>query len=492
MRRALPIVLAWVSLVHAESRPRYGGAIEGALLGAPVALDPPAAQTHAELTTVELVFDTLYRIGPDGAVAPHLASGPPLVEPGRVRISLRPGVVFHDGSALTATDVAASLERVRRSSARWILAAVTEVRADGDGVALALAAPVPELERYLALPATAITRAGKPPGERPIGSGPFAVVSLDQVGRRLVLRAFEAHFAGRPYVDQLTLRWYDTHDGEARRFERGESHLSARGVAAFTGARPKYRADDVEGPATLLVFLGFGRAHAQLTADRGFRRALDLALARGAFGSVTSGERVVPSRLPLPVEAGAPVLDATGRADDLPGARRELAGAARRVTVLDPARRGALALEILIDETRPDDRLVAERVAHALRKLTLASKITAVSAATLRERVRRGACDLWIGQLAAPVTSATAWWGAAFAAGGDPWAEHQLAAGALDTTAAIATFRERLPIVPLLFRAVRMWHRTDVRGLRFDASGRPAYADLFVFGAPVRTKAGRP
>ena len=35
--------------VHGEGRPRYGGSLEGSLLGAPVTLDPPMAQAHAEL-----------------------------------------------------------------------------------------------------------------------------------------------------------------------------------------------------------------------------------------------------------------------------------------------------------------------------------------------------------------------------------------------------------------------------------------------------------
>ena len=91
--------------------------------------------------------------------------------------------------------------------------------------------------------------------------------------------------------------------------------------------------------------------------------------------------------------------------------------------------------------------------------------ITAVPAATLRDRVKKGDCDLWIGQLAAPVNAASAWWGAAFAAGADTWAEQRLAAGAIDNAAAERAFADRLPIVPLLFRAVRMWHRSDVRGL---------------------------
>jgi hypothetical protein len=32
-----------------------------------------------------------------------------------------------------------------------------------------------------------------------------------------------------------------------------------------------------------------------------------------------------------------------------------------------------------------------------------------------------------------------------------------------------------------------MWHRADLRNLRFDATGRPCLEEVFVFGAPVRT-----
>lgn len=491
MKRAALILVAVAALAHGESRPHYGGALEGSLLGAPVTLDPPLAQTHAEVTAVDLVFDTLYRIGAGGVPVPHLAAGMPVPVNGKLEIPLRKGVRFHDNSALTGADVWASLERVRTTPARWTLAQVTSVGANGDTLEVGTTASPIELARVLALPATAITKGGKPQADRPIGSGPFFVESWDKKGR-LVLRAFEAHFAGRPYLDQLTLRWYDTPDGEARQFEKGEAQLSARGVAVFTGVQPKFRAGFVEGPASLLVFVGFGRAHLDVTADRGFRRALDLALARGALSSVTSGERVVLARTPIPVEAGGPALDAAGKIDDLTRAKAALADAGKRIKPLAPDKLAALKLEILIEETRPDDRELAERTAYALTKLGIQSVITAVSASALRDRVRKGDCDLWIGQLAAPVTSANAWWGAAFAAGGDPWAEQRLAAGAIDPQAAHKAFAERLPIVPLMFRSVRIWHRTDVRGLAFDGAGRPSYAEMFLYGEPARALKGKP
>jgi ABC-type transport system substrate-binding protein len=464
------------ALAFGEARPKYGGTVDAALLGAPATLDPVLAQTHAELEVVDLVFDTLYRVGPDGTARPHLALAEPIFDAAHTtaRIPLRPNVAFQDGAPLAPADVAASLERARKATP-WVLAPVASVRATEGAIEIVLRAPVADLPALLALPQTAITRAGRAPGDRAVGTGPFSVGALDRAHARLVLRAFDNHFAGRPYLDQVVLHWFDTPDGEARQFEIGAAQLSARGVAAFAGGTPKYPAAAVEGPPALLVFVGFGRAHAQLLADRGFRKALDLALARTAVVTIGTGERVAPAVLPLPDD----VPPATALAGDLAAARAHLADAAARIPELAPAKIGALSLEILVEETRPDDREIAERVARALEKLGIQSKLTAVSAVALRDRVSRGACDLYIGQLAEPVTLASAWWGAAFAAGGDDWAQTRLAAGGIDGASAVQEFGRRLPIVPLVFRTVRLWHRTDLRGVRFDATGRPDLADLF-------------
>jgi peptide/nickel transport system substrate-binding protein len=483
--RALLAVAGLAGLARAETRPPYGGEVRGSLLGAPVTFDPVAAQSHAEITVIGLVFDTLYAIGADGAVEPHLAVGPPVLDAARTtaHVALRRGVAFHDQAVMTAADVVDSLERVR-SRVGWLLAPVTSVRAAGDGIDLALRAPGIDVAPLLALPQTAITRRGQVPTlARPIGSGPFAVDSFDAAAGHLVLRAFDDHFAGRPYLDRLELDWFDTPDGEARRFETGKAQLSARGMAAFAGARPMHAASGIESAAALLVFVGFGHHHAAVS-EPAFRQALDLALDRGALATITTGEHTEPTRLPLPGQAGAPALDAAGRSGDPGRAGELLAAAGARVAVLAPDRLRGLTLSILVDQTRPDDREIALRVSRGLHRLDIGSTVEAVPAAVLRDRVARNDCDLWIGQIAAPVGIPAVWWGAAFAAGNEDWARRQLQAGAIDPVAAAAEFRRTLPIVPLMFRSLLVWHQNDVHGLGFDASGRPALADLYWFKAP--------
>lgn len=475
--KSLWLLLFVAGVAHAESRPRYSGTVEGSLLGAPASFDPIAARTHAETTIVELVFDTLYRVSADGAVQPDLAVGVPVLDEKQttVRIAIRKGVRFHDGTPLTPLDVVQSLERARASS-KWLLAPVSAIRVDSDAVELTLRAPVSDLMTILALPQTAVTKNGKPPGERPVGSGTYMLKAIDRKRAFVQLRAFDDHFAGRAYFDEITLRWYDTADGEARRFETGNAQFSARGVTAFANAQPTFRADGIQSPAALLVYIGFGRAHADVTGNPAFRRAVDLSIGREALSRVGSGERVIPTRSPVPFEAGGAELDAAGRAGDPDKARVQLANVPKA------------KLEILIEDTRPDDREIAERVVVALAKVGVVATITAVPARDMNDRIAKGTADLWIGQLAAPLTPQSLWWGAAFAAGNDDWPVAQLADGAVDPQKAAAAFADRMPIVPLLFRAVQLWHRTDIRGVGFDRSGRPCFADMFFFGLPAKSK----
>jgi hypothetical protein len=185
----------------------------------------------------------------------------------------------------------------------------------------------------------------------------------------------------------------------------------------------------------------------------------------------------LPTRSPLPIEAGAGALDPAGRAGDADRARAVLADAGKHNPELLPGKLAQSPLVIIFDQTRPDDREIALRVSRGLDKLGIAFTIQAVPTSQL---AAHAGCDLWIGQLAAPLTLSAAWWGAAFAAGGD---DKAASAGALDPTVAASEFARRMPIVPLMFRSLLIWHRTDVHGLAFDATGRPSFADLYWFKA---------
>jgi peptide/nickel transport system substrate-binding protein len=484
---AAAVVAGGAPPARAETRPPYGGSIDAALLGAPATLDPVAARTHAEISLVGLLFDGLYRFDAGVGVVPQLAAAPPVIDEARgvVVIALRGGASFHDGTVVDAVAVAASLERLRGSAMGWILAGVTRIAASADAVELSGAGDPVALAQRLSLPQASIVAAKLPRGDSAVGSGPFVLSSIRRAERVIRLAAFDGYYGGRPYLDEVVLRWFDTPDGEARRFEIGSSAISLRGATAFAGAQPKFRADFVEAPASVLVFVGFGGGHPEVVGRRELRAALDLALARGGFTTIGSGEQVIPTRSPVPPAAGGPSLQASERSGDVRAASEKLAGVSAGARPLSAATLAAAHLEILIDDSRPDDREVAERVVRALDKIGVSAAITAVTAAVLRDRVDRGSCDLWIGQLAAPVTDAATWWQLAMTS------TSRRSNGKRPADPA-SRFEKELPIVPLFFRGLRAWYRNDVRGVTFDSSGRLSFADLFLFGDPARAKRASP
>src|SRR5690606_11952245 len=140
------------------------------------------------------------------------------------------------------------------------------------------------------------------------GSGPFKLERVDRKAGRVLLVASATHLAGRPYVDQLDLRWFERGDDEPAAYEAGRSHLSLRGAVAYAGHTPKYDTGELAGPATILAYVGFGAtpANRRITQSADFRAALSLALDRNGFRGVGTGERVTPALHPAPAALAGP------------------------------------------------------------------------------------------------------------------------------------------------------------------------------------------
>ncbi len=118
----------------------------------------------------------------------------------------------------------------------------------------------------------------------------------------------------------------------------------------------------------------------------------------------------------------------------------------------------------------------------ALYQLGLSARIVELDPVAMAGRVGRGDFDLYIGQLVAPGASQAVQIAAAFAAGGDRWAGERLALAQIEVDAALAAFGQRLPILPLFHRAIRVHHRADVRRISFDATGVLRYGNVYLFG----------
>jgi peptide/nickel transport system substrate-binding protein len=149
-----------------------------------------------------LVLDGLTALDANGLVSPALAvewqsdSGDH-----RWQFRLRPGVHFHDGSALSAAAVVVALNTACTANCPW-----TAMRATGSAVIFTSDSPMPNLPALLAADAYLIaltpTANGQTPAN-PIGTGPFQFASSNN--GLLTLTANESCWQGRPFVDEITI-----------------------------------------------------------------------------------------------------------------------------------------------------------------------------------------------------------------------------------------------------------------------------------------------
>lgn len=173
------------------------------------AVDPIWSSTYATRTHALAVFDTLYGTDEALAVQPQMVEGHVTENDGRLwRLTLREGLVFHDGQKVLARDCTASLERWGKRDAfgQSLMDATDELSAPDDRTILF------RLKRRFPLLTEALGRASSlvpvimperlartdPFRQVPevIGSGPFRYLPGERVPAARVV--YEKHAAYRP------------------------------------------------------------------------------------------------------------------------------------------------------------------------------------------------------------------------------------------------------------------------------------------------------
>ena len=111
------------------------GMLRYATVGEPPSLDQQVITSDLATTIAHHMFEGLYTFNGSSAPVPLLASGETVSEDGKtIVISLRKGVQFHNGQAMTSADVLASLQRWGEFGSRGslIFDHVESVEATGD------------------------------------------------------------------------------------------------------------------------------------------------------------------------------------------------------------------------------------------------------------------------------------------------------------------------------------------------------------------------
>ena len=188
------------------------------LSGEVTSLDPQYLAAQPNLTVARHVFESLTDVDPQTRLIPGLAERWRAIDATTWEFNLRRGVKFHDGSPLTADDVAFSLARplsIKGSPggfAAYVRAVVSKEIVDKHTLRLKTATPygaLPEdLNSILIVSKKHAQNAGPEDfdsGRALIGTGPYKYLRY-QRGDRLELTRNEHWWGKAPAWDKVTLR----------------------------------------------------------------------------------------------------------------------------------------------------------------------------------------------------------------------------------------------------------------------------------------------
>jgi peptide/nickel transport system substrate-binding protein len=293
-----------------------------------VTLDPHAHANTVTRGVLSAVYEGLVEFERGFPIRPRLSDRWSTPDDTTWRLHVRPGVLFHDGSELSADDVVASIDRARTSILGGVhLQDVASVHVDPDDprmVEISTNRPSPML--LTRLEAVAIVPRDFDPMV-PVGTGPYRW----QLGSRegpIALERWASYWDIPPDFAEVVIDFVPAaHALETVAGSGGFDVVTSVDVATVRGRALPHGWQMVASPAVTTAFLGLNVGRAPLDQPE-VRRAIDLAIDRDDLVSDVFPEgaaRTAWSLVPHDILGFSPDLRRSG--PDVVAARTVLEGA---------------------------------------------------------------------------------------------------------------------------------------------------------------------
>jgi peptide/nickel transport system substrate-binding protein len=416
-RPAAPVADAMVGAMVAPPAP--AGTLRMVFDDEPNHLNP---NLDPDRSCFRLAFDTLYeplvRAMPGGDYVPVLADRFTVDDEGQsYTFHLRPGVMFHDQTPLTAADVVFTFDRLRsqRTHAPRIQARLADFEriemVRSDTVRIWARRPsaflLPALAEVVILPAHVFGRGElqyQPANRRPVGTGPFRLRTWErgergERGHRLVLERFSRYWGSPPGYETIEVLFEEDAAQALGRAKRGEVDVVARVPPAYLPEQldsPTLRANyhTVRVEPFRFVFVQWNLGHPPLDRPE-VRRALALAVDRARLLAVARHGQGRPLAAP---PLGDPKTAPTPHEDPVEAAR--VLGAAGLLRAKDatdplpgsvPGRSGRLTL--LVPSGSHEAEELGRRLVEVFGKLGVPMEMVSGDLGSILMRLRKGLFD---------------------------------------------------------------------------------------------------
>lgn len=295
-----------------------GGTLVEGLVGTPRFINPALAVTRADQDVTALVFAGLMKIDATGKLAPNLAENVTVSSDGKTyNVILRPGLEFHDGSALTASDVAFTIGLIQnpelKSPQRGNWSDVTVEEVSATELNIVLSEPyAPFIENFTVgilpkriwnnIPIEQVPFSKY--NTEPIGSGPFKVTrtAKNAIGQLIESYTLSKFSTNEPVkLDAVTVRFYQNENDVETALRNKEImstvYLPAAAVKDLA-TNPSYTIIEEPLPRVFAVF--FNQNKSAVLRDTAVRLALSAAINRPELVTTTLSGYGIPTMSPVP------------------------------------------------------------------------------------------------------------------------------------------------------------------------------------------------
>ena len=303
--------------------PIRGGVLIEGIVGTPRFINPTLAITRADQDVTALTYSGLMRLTTAGELAPDVAQSVTLSEDGLTyNILLRKDVRFHDGTPLTAHDVAFTIGLIQNPDLKsplkgnWNDVSVEEVNEYEINIVLK-ESYVPFIENFTLgiLPAHLWSNIPieqvpfSPLNTEPVGSGPFKIGEALRDKNGIIngyILAANRDTIDPPQFDTFALQFYN--DEVTLLHDLTEGTIDASAYVSnenITGLTERGNFKLVTEPLPRIFGIFFNQNKMAALRDPAVREALSIAINRNELIATAVKGNGVPKETPLPGETDA-------------------------------------------------------------------------------------------------------------------------------------------------------------------------------------------
>ena len=212
------VVLVWLFMVPVDSpaAAKVGGTLKIAMYADATSLDPGGANDIPSQKAYNLLYDTLLTFDKNMQLTGHVATAWKASQESKVwTFTIREGIKFHDGTALTPEDVAFSYQRILEapeaaSQKKSSIAMIESIETKGNEVSFKLKypfAPFPGTTAQIQIVPKKIAKevGNKAFASNPVGSGPFKFVEWVK-DDHITYERNDLYWLKKPNLDRVMLR----------------------------------------------------------------------------------------------------------------------------------------------------------------------------------------------------------------------------------------------------------------------------------------------